>query len=94
MEHASQKSRIYGFKVLWIMTQDERWYTRYDEVKSFILVNHRNPSKYKFEEHDMLNWLKANRKALNAGKLKQERMEMFKELLEVGEKYRRVKQWV
>jgi hypothetical protein len=30
------------------------------------------------EEHDMLNWMKANRKALNAGKLKPERVEKLK----------------
>lgn len=75
------------------MTQDERWNIRYEEVKAFIETNHRNPSKYRLEEHDMLNWLKANRKALNAGKLKPERVELFKNLLELGEKYRRVNQW-
>jgi hypothetical protein len=75
------------------MTQDERWNNRYQEVMAFIETNHRNPSKYRLEEHDMLNWLKANRKALNAGKLKLERVELFKNLLELGEKYRRVNQW-
>ena len=34
---------------------------------------HRNPSRHRIEEHDVLNWLKANRKALNAGKMKEER---------------------
>ena len=28
------------------MTQDERWLIRYNEVKSFIEANLRNPSKY------------------------------------------------
>jgi hypothetical protein len=42
----------------------------------------------------MLNWLKANRKALNAGKLKAERVEKFKELLALTEIYRRKNQWV
>ena len=50
------------------MTQDEKWIARYDEVKAFIEANHRNPSKHRIEEHDHLNWLKANRKALNAGR--------------------------
>lgn len=54
---------------------------------------HRNPSRHRIEEHDMLNWLKANRKALNAGKMKEERVEMFRVLLEAGEKVRRVNQW-
>ena len=57
------------------MTQDERWKNRYDEVVGFIETYHRNPSRHRIEEHDMLNWVKANRKALNAGKLKPERVE-------------------
>lgn len=57
------------------MTQDERWIARYEEVNSFVEANKRNPSKHRIEEHDMLNWLKANRKALNAGKMKPERVE-------------------
>ena len=76
------------------MTQDERWMTRYKEVVSFIETNYRNPSKYRIEEHDMLNWLKANRKAFNAGKLKPNRVEMFNKLLELTEKYKHVNQWV
>lgn len=44
------------------MNQETRWLTRYNEVKEFILENKRNPSKYRIEEHDMLNWLKATRK--------------------------------
>ena len=57
------------------MTQDERWIARYEEVNSFVETNKRNPSKHRIEEHDMLNWLKANRKALNAGKMKTDRVE-------------------
>ena len=75
------------------MTQDERWLTRYNEVKEFIEREQRNPSKYKLEEHDMLNWLKANRKALNAGKMKPERVEKFRELLAMTEQYRRKNQY-
>ena len=41
----------------------------------------------------MLNWVKANRKAMNAEKLKPERVEKFKELLALGEEYKRVNQW-
>ena len=75
------------------MTQEERWLTRYNEVKSFIETNHRNPSKYRIEEHDMLNWLKANRKVMNAGKMRVERVEMFKKLMELTEQYRRKNQY-
>ena len=76
------------------MTQEERWMTRYNEVVAFIEREHRNPSKYKLEEHDMLNWLKANRKALNAGKLKPNRVEMFNKLLALCEVYKRKNQYV
>ena len=76
------------------MTQDERWMVRYNEVKDFIVTNHRNPSRHRIEEHDMLNWLKANRKRMNAGELKESRLGMFKELLELSEEYKRVNQWV
>ena len=75
------------------MTQEERWNIRYKEVVGFIEVNHRNPSKHRIEEHDMLNWLKANRKAMNAGTLKEERVEKFRKLLEMTEQYRRKNQY-
>ena len=57
------------------MTQEERWIAKYNEVVKFIETNHRNPSRHRIEEHDMLNWLKANRKRMNAGELKPERAE-------------------
>ena len=75
------------------MTQDERWQARYEEVVDFIKVNHRNPSKYRLEEHDMLNWLKANRKVMNAGKMKEERVEKFRKLLAMMGQYRRKNQY-
>lgn len=75
------------------MTQDKRWLTRYNEVRTFIEENHRNPSKHRIEEYDMLNWLKANRKALNAGALKPERVEPFKRLLELIEKNKKLNQY-
>jgi hypothetical protein len=75
------------------MTQEERWQKRYEEVVEFIEANHQNPSKHRIEEHDMLNWLKVNRKLLNAGKMKPERVEKFRKLLEMTEQYRRKNQW-
>ena len=75
------------------MTQSERWMKRYNEVVSFIETNHRNPSRHRIEEHDMLNWLKANRKVMNAGELKEPRMEKFKELLALTEENKHVNQW-
>ncbi len=75
------------------MTQEERWNARYEEVMEFIESNKRNPSKYRIEEHDMLNWVKQQRKLLNAGKLKAERVERFKELLALIEAYKRKNQY-
>ncbi len=76
------------------MTQDERWMARYKEVMDFMEKNHRNPSRHRIEEHDMLNWLKATRKKLNAGELKEERVELFKKLLEIGKRYKKVNQYI
>ena len=76
------------------MTQEERWHIRYNEVKIFIETNKRNPSKHSIEEHDMLNWVKANRKAFNAGKMKPERVELFEKLLALIDQYKRKNQWV
>ena len=75
------------------MDQETRWLTRYNEVKEFIEREHRNPSKYRLEEHDMLNWLKANRKALNVGTLKQNRIEQFNKLLALVELNKHVNQY-
>jgi hypothetical protein len=76
-----------------VMDQDTRWLNKYQEVIGFIDTNQRNPSKYRIEEHDLLNWLKANRKILNAGKMKAERVERFSRLLELMEKYKRKNQY-
>ena len=76
------------------MTQDERWMTRYKEVVCFIETNHRNPSKYVGSERELVNWAKQQRKLMNVGELKESRLGMFKELLELSERYKRVNQYV
>ena len=75
------------------MRQEERWLVKYNEMKTFIETNKRNPSKHRMEEHDILNWLKANRKLMNAGKMKPERIKMFEDLLALIEQYKRVNQY-
>ena len=75
------------------MTQDEKWQAKYEEVVGFIKTNHRNPSKHRLEEHNMLSWLKHQRKLLNAGQMKEERVEMFERLQALVEQYRRVNQY-
>ena len=76
------------------MTQDERWMKQYDEAMEFMELNHRNPSRHRLEEHDILNWIKHNRKVMNKGEMKEERVELFNRLLEVGEKYKHVNQYL
>lgn len=77
------------------MTQDERWLAKYNEVKDFIDKNKRNPSRYDDNERGLYcDWLRHNKKLYNAGDLKDERMEAFKELLELSEKYKHVNQYM
>lgn len=76
------------------MTQDERWIAKYNEIMAFMAENHRRPSKYNKEERNMWNWLRHTQKQMNSGLLKPERIELFKKLVELGEKYKRVNQYV
>jgi hypothetical protein len=76
------------------MTQEERWLAKYYEVVEFINTNHRNPSRHRIEEHNILNWLKANRKKMNAGELPEPRLSKFKDLLALVEENKHVNQWV
>ena len=75
------------------MTQDERWLLRYNEVKSFIEANKRRPSKYVLTERNAWNWLRHTQKLYNSGKLREDRVVDFKELLELCEKYHHVNQY-
>lgn len=75
------------------MTQDEKWMTRYNEVKEFIESNQRNPSRHFEEGRNLLSWLKHQRKLMNKGELKPERVEPFKELLALSERYKHKNQY-
>lgn len=75
------------------MTQDELWLSKYNEIMSFMEENHRRPSKYSPEEKDKVNWWKHQQKLMNAGELKSERVDKFKELFALGEKYKHVNQY-
>ena len=76
------------------MDQETRWLTRYNEVRAFIETNHRNPSKYVDSERGLRNWVKQQKKLMNAGALEEQRLKWFNELLELGERYKRKNQWV
>ena len=75
------------------MTQDERWLARYNEVVKFIETNKRNPSKYVDSERGLRNWVKQQKKLMNAGALEDQRLKMFNEFLGLEEMYKRVNQW-
>ncbi len=76
-----------------IMTQSELWLAKWQEAIDFLETNHRKPSKFIPEERNMRSWWKHNKKLMNAGELRPERVEMFKQLLELGEKYKHVNQY-
>lgn len=76
------------------MTQEERWMIHYNEVKTVIVTYHRNPSKYIDSERGLRNWVKQQKKLMNAGTLEGQRLMMFNELLALGEKYKHKNQYV
>ena len=75
------------------MTQDERWLTKYNEVKNFIETNKRNLSKFIPEERGLRNWVRHQQKLVNKDELKPERVEMYKNLLALMEKYKKIYQY-
>ena len=76
------------------MDQETRWMIHYNEVKTFIETCHRNPSKYVDSERGLRNWVKQQKKLMNAGALEGQRLMMFNELLGLGERYKRKNQYV
>lgn len=75
------------------MTQEEKWRKNYQEVAEYMDTYHRNPSKHRVEDHLMLNWMKHQRKLMNKGELKPERVAAFKQLLAKSDRLKRVNQW-
>ena len=76
------------------MTQDEKWMKNYHAVMEYMETNQRNPSKYDITVRGLYTWVKHQRKVMNAGKLQGERLDLFNELLDLAEEYRRVNQYV
>ena len=75
------------------MTQSELWLAKWQEAIDFLETNHRKPSKFIPEERNMRSWWKHNKKLMNAGKMKEERVKLFRVLLNIGERYRRKNQY-
>lgn len=76
------------------MTQEERWMANWKAVMDFMEANKRRPSKFVDSERGLRNWWKHQQKLLNAGELKENRKEMFYQLLVLGERYRHLNQYV
>lgn len=66
---------------------------RYNEAVKFIETNKQNPSKYVDLGRGLRNCVKQQKKLMNAGAQEGQRLMLFNELLELGERYRRVNQW-
>ena len=75
------------------MTQAELWLLNWRGLMDFLETNHRRSSKFIPAERNLRSWWKHNKKLLNAGEMKEDRVARFNQLLEVGEKYRRVNQY-
>ena len=67
-----------------IMTQDELWLQKWQEAIDFLGTTHSKPSKYMPEERNMRNWWKQNKKLLNAGEMKEDRVALFEKQPERG----------
>lgn len=75
------------------MTQDEKWRANRREIMDFMEANKRRPSKFIPEERGMRNWWKHQQKLVNAGELKEDRVVLFNQLLELGEIYKHKNQY-
>ena len=75
------------------MKQSDRRLTKYNQVMTFMEEHHRRPSKHRLEEHQMLNWIKHTKKIIEKEGYPADRIEKFKKLLELANKYRRVNQY-
>lgn len=76
------------------MTQDELWNSKYQKIITFIETNKRNPSKHNPEEcYKYCNWIKHNKKLLNAGDMKEERVGVFQKLLTLEKQNKHINQY-
>ena len=75
------------------MNRDVVWLNKYQQVLAFVETHQRGPSRHHIEEHDMLNWMKFNRKKDNLGKLVGFRKEKFDALRKLISSFNRVNQY-
>lgn len=73
--------------------RDMTWYHNYDDVVAYVEEYKRRPSRHYAEDHHLFNWIKYNKKMMRRGRMSQDHQEVFKELLALLEKYRRVNKY-
>ena len=71
-----------------VISQDERWQRRYDEMMAFMLEHHRRPSKNQLSERLLWNWWRQQSKLMTRGELPAHRIERFNALIVVADMYR------
>lgn len=60
----------------------------------YLKENHRNPSKYDLNVRRIYTWINHQRKVMNSGRMKPDRVEMFEKLQDLAEKFRHVNQYL
>ena len=83
-----------------VISQDERWQRRYDEMMGFMVEHHRRPSKNQLSERllwnwwrQLWNWWRQQSKLMTRGELPAHRIERFNALMVVADMYRRKNQY-
>ena len=75
------------------ISHERRWELNFDTIKQFIKTNKCLPSKYRIEEHQMLNWIKYNKKLIAQGKLAPERQKKFEKLMAEATVFHKLNQY-
>ena len=63
------------------MTREERWNTFISELRTYIEEHHHLPDKHKVDNRGLLNQVKYARKKIKEGKLRDEQVQEFEEIL-------------
>ncbi len=69
------------------------WIHHYLTIQNYMETYKRRPSKHRVEDHQMLNWIKYNKKKMASGEMPEERQKLFKELLETANSYLKINQY-
>ncbi len=73
---------------------NSNWIHYYKLTKKYMETYKRRPSKHRTEDHQMLNWIKYNKRKFSLGEMSEERQKLFSELMVIADKYRKVNQFV